>query len=109
DSLAQNGDVVNKVGTAALARLAKDKGVPVHCCAETFKLHPRAATGRDVPIEERESAEVAKPGELPAGVRVRNPVFDVTPAALLTGYVTEVGQLAPGDLGAAARKQWEIS
>jgi ribose 1,5-bisphosphate isomerase len=107
DSLAQNGDVVNKVGTAALAALAQRKGVPVHCCAETFKIHPRAATGRDVPIEEREAAEVAKPGELPAGVRVRNPVFDVTPHELVADYVTELGVLKRGELVAAARKQWE--
>jgi len=110
DSLAQNGDVVNKVGTAALAQLARDKGVPFHCCAETFKLHPRAPTGKDVPIEERESVEVAKPGELPPGVRIRNPVFDATPHGLVTSYVTELGRLTSGrELVEAARKSWEIA
>lgn len=108
DSLAQNGDVVNKIGTAALASLAFTRGVDVYCCAETFKLHPGAATGKDVPIEERESAEVAKPGELAPGVRIRNPVFDVTPHPLITGYVTEIGRLTRDELVPAAKKSWEI-
>lgn len=108
DTLAQNGDVVNKIGTSVLATVARDKGVPVHCCAETFKLHPAARSGADVPIEERESAEVVKPGELPPGVRVRNPVFDITPARLVTGYVTDIGRLKADELVPAARKSWEI-
>lgn len=108
DSLAQNGDVVNKIGTSVLGTMAREKGVPVYCCAETFKIHPTARAGRDVPIEERESAEVVKPGELPASIRVRNPVFDVTSHALVTGYVTEIGVLKRDALMDAARKQWEI-
>ncbi|MFA5861611.1 MAG: S-methyl-5-thioribose-1-phosphate isomerase [Candidatus Thermoplasmatota archaeon] len=108
DSLAQNGDVVNKIGTAGLAQLAHEKKVPFHCCAETFKLHPRAATGADVPIEERGAVEVAKPGDLPAGVHIRNPVFDVTPHALITSYVTELGCLKRDELVPAARNQWEV-
>lgn len=107
DSLAKNGDVVNKVGTGGLAILARERDVPVYTCAETFKVHPGSATGADVPIEERESVEVVKPDEIPDGVRIRNPVFDVTPASLVKGYVTELGILRPSELLPAARREWE--
>jgi len=106
DSIARNGDVINKVGTGGLAVLAKARGVPQFCCAETFKLHPRAATGMDVPIEEREVAEVVAPGEIPEAVRVRNPVFDVTDHALVKGYVTELGVLSRDRLVESAQRQW---
>jgi ribose 1,5-bisphosphate isomerase len=107
DSLAKNGDVVNKIGTAALSVLARDKRVPLHVCAETFKVDMAAATGADVRIEEREAVEVVKPGEVPPSVRIRNPVFDVTPHACVTSYVTELGALRKDDLLDGARKQWE--
>ena len=109
DAIARNGDVVNKVGTGALATLARDKGVPLHCCAETFKLAFDAATGRDVRIEERESVEIVEPGELPTGVRVRNPVFDVTDAGKVASYVTDLGILRdPVALVDAARRAWSL-
>jgi ribose 1,5-bisphosphate isomerase len=106
DSIAQNGDVLNKVGTGGLAVLAKERGVPVYVCAETFKIHPRAATGRDVPIEERDTVEVVLPGEIPVSVTVRNPVFDVTEHHRIAGYVTELGVLTRGELLARAAVQW---
>jgi ribose 1,5-bisphosphate isomerase len=108
DTLAANGDVVNKVGTGGVAVLARERGVPFHCCAETFKVDLRAPTGDDVLIEEREAAEVVKTGEVPEGVRILNPVFDVTPAALVRSHVTELGALKPSDLAPAARKAWEL-
>ena len=108
DSVARNGDVVNKVGTGALAVLARERGVPLHVCAESFKLDARAATGGDVVIEERETTEVVKPGEVPDGVRIRNPVFDVTPAACVTSYVTEAGVLTRDALLDAARRTWGV-
>ena len=106
DSIARNGDVINKVGTGGLAILAKERGVPQYCCAETFKLHPRAAAGADVPIEERETVEVVLPGEIPERVRVRNPVFDVTDHKLVTGYVTELGVLERDEMIASAKRAW---
>lgn len=106
DSIAANGDVLNKVGTGGLAVLAKSRGVPLYVCAETFKLHPRAATGADVTIEERETAEVVTKGEIPDDVRVRNPVFDVTDHTLIRGYVTEQGVLTRDALVEAARRTW---
>jgi len=106
DSIARNGDVINKVGTGGLGILARERGVPQYCCAETFKLHPRAATGAEVPIEERETAEVVKAGEVPAVVRIRNPVFDVTDHGLVKSYVTELGVMRRDEMVAAAQAAW---
>lgn len=107
DSIAKNGDVINKVGTGGVGVLARERGVPVYSCAETFKLHMHAARGEDVPIEERETAEVVEAGEVPSAVKVRNPVFDITHARYLESYVTELGILRPEELLPAARKEWE--
>jgi ribose 1,5-bisphosphate isomerase len=107
DTIAMNGDVVNKVGTGALSILARERGVPFYVCAETFKVDPASRTGEAVPIEERESVEVVKSGEVPEGVLIRNPVFDVTPHRCVTGYVTELGVLRAEELAHAARREWE--
>jgi methylthioribose-1-phosphate isomerase len=85
DRIAANGDVANKVGTYALAVAAAHHGIPFHVVAPTSTLDPAAATGADIPIEERDPAEVSS--RFPA----RNPAFDVTPAALVTAVVTELG------------------
>jgi methylthioribose-1-phosphate isomerase len=85
DRIAANGDVANKVGTYALALAARHHGVPFVVVAPTSTLDPRAASGADIPIEERSPAEVTP--TFPA----RNPAFDVTPAAFVTAIVTEVG------------------
>ena len=85
DRIAANGDVVNKVGTYGLALAAAHHGVPFYVVAPTSTLDPSAATGTDVPIEERDPSEVST--RFPA----RNPAFDVTPAELVTAIVTEVG------------------
>lgn len=108
DTVARNGDVINKIGTGGLAVLARERGVPMYSCFETFKLAPQWATGDSVPIEERETTEVVKSGDVPDGVNIRNPVFDVTPHALLKGYVTELGVLKATDLWPAAKKAWEM-
>jgi methylthioribose-1-phosphate isomerase len=85
DRIARNGDVANKVGTYGLAVAAAHHAVPFHVVAPSSTLDPRAPTGEDIPIEERDAREVS--GRFPA----RNPAFDVTPAALVTAIVTEAG------------------
>jgi methylthioribose-1-phosphate isomerase len=85
DRIAANGDVANKVGTYALAVAAAHHELPFNVVAPTSTLDPRTATGADIPIEERDPNEVT--GLFPA----RNPAFDVTPAALVSAIVTEVG------------------
>ncbi|MDE0038141.1 MAG: S-methyl-5-thioribose-1-phosphate isomerase [Gammaproteobacteria bacterium] len=91
DRVTANGDTVNKIGTRALAIVAHYHGVPFYVACPSSTFDPTTATGADVVIEERPSAEVT--GGIPAvpGVKVRNPAFDVTPAELVTGYVTERG------------------
>lgn len=106
DSLAANGDVVNKVGTAALSLACREHDVPFYVCAETYKVDLDAPTGGDVPIEERPADEVADPADLPDGVTVRNPVFDVTPAERVTGVVTERGVVDADEVPDLARKIW---
>ena len=85
DRIAANGDVANKIGTYGLAVAAAHHGLAVYVLAPTSTLDPSAATGQDVPIEERDPAEVTS--RFPA----RNPAFDVTPSELVTAIVTELG------------------
>ena len=85
DRIAANGDTANKIGTYSLAVLARHHGLPLIVVAPTSTLDPAAASGAEIPIEERDPAEVT--GRFPA----RNPAFDVTPADLVSAIVTERG------------------
>jgi methylthioribose-1-phosphate isomerase len=85
DRIAANGDVANKVGTYSLAVAAAHHRLPLYVVAPTSTLDASAATGAHIPIEERDQAEVTP------RFAARNPAFDVTPAALVTAVVTEVG------------------
>lgn len=100
DRVTANGDVCNKIGTYLKALAAHDNAVPFYVALPYTTFDPRTATGAEVPIEERDPDELALltgPGvEGMATVRVTNspalnPAFDVTPARLVTGYVTERG------------------
>jgi methylthioribose-1-phosphate isomerase len=85
DRIAANGDTANKIGTYALAVLARHHGIPLVVVAPTSTLDPAAASGAELPIEERHPAEVS--ARFPA----RNPAFDVTPGDLVAAIVTERG------------------
>ncbi|MGH3031100.1 MAG: S-methyl-5-thioribose-1-phosphate isomerase [Gaiellaceae bacterium] len=89
DRIAGNGDTANKIGTYALAVLAAHHGLPFYVVAPSSTVDLATPTGADIPIEEREAAELT--GRFPA----RNPAFDVTPAALVTAIVTERGAHRP--------------
>jgi len=94
DRIARNGDVCNKIGTYSLATLARAHKLPFYVVAPLSTFDPRVADGSAIPIEERAGEEVTQGfGErrAPAGVRVYNPAFDVTPARLVTAIVTEAG------------------
>jgi methylthioribose-1-phosphate isomerase len=94
DRIARNGDTANKVGTYPLALAAHAANVPFFVAAPLSTLDARAATGADIPIEERAPDEVTHvKGQRVAaeGVSVFNPAFDVTPAAYVTAIVTERG------------------
>jgi len=94
DRIAANGDVANKIGTYALAVLARYHGVGLMVAAPTSTIDMLVASGADIPIEERDPDEVLTCGGRrlgPEGVGARNPVFDITPAALVDCIVTERG------------------
>ena len=94
DRVAANGDVVNKIGTYALAVLARHHGVPFYVAAPTSTFDPASPDGASVPIEQRPPEEItgiAGTRIAPEGTEVDNRAFDVTPAELVTNYVTEEG------------------
>lgn len=96
DRIAANGDVANKIGTYLKALAAHDNRVPFYVAAPTSTIDWDTPTGREVPLEERGVDEVLfmdgqKARIAPEGSRVHNPGFDITPAGLVTEYVTENG------------------
>lgn len=91
DRIARNGDVANKLGTYPLAIAARRHGVPFYPVAPSSSFDPACASGDAIEIEQRSAAELTAP----AGSAVYNPAFDVTPADLITGWVTERGILKP--------------
>lgn len=98
DRIAANGDAANKIGTYALAVLARHHGLPFYVAAPTSTFDLALADGRGIPIEERAAEEITEGfgrRTAPAGVRAYSPAFDVTPHELITAIVTERGILEP--------------
>jgi len=98
DRIAANGDTANKIGTYSVATLAKAHGIPVVVAAPTNTFDLSLTHGGLIPIEERAPEEVTGFGGVrtaPAGMKVYNPSFDVTPAGLITAIVTERGVISP--------------
>ena len=110
DRIAVNGDAANKIGTYEKALLAREHGIPFYIAAPFSTFDPACPHGDAIPIEERGEEEVlyaygwTDSGTLgrvrlaPEGVHARNPAFDVTPAELITGFITERGIFAPGQI-----------
>ncbi|MGB9836828.1 MAG: S-methyl-5-thioribose-1-phosphate isomerase [Candidatus Saccharicenans sp.] len=98
DRIARNGDTANKIGTYSLAVLARENRIPFYVAAPLSTFDFSLASGRDIPIEERNPEEVRKIGSqlitLPE-VPVKNPAFDVTPGRLITAIITEKGVFRP--------------
>jgi methylthioribose-1-phosphate isomerase len=93
DRIASNGDVANKVGTYLKALAARAHGVPFYVAAPVSTIDFACPDGTHIPIEERAADELGA-GDVP----VANPAFDITPAGLIAGIVTERGIVAPGEL-----------
>lgn len=94
DRITANGDVANKIGTYSLAVLARHHKVGFMVVAPSSTVDMSLASGRDIPIEERDGTEVREIRGIPLappGVQIFNPVFDVTPASLIDAIVTEKG------------------
>jgi methylthioribose-1-phosphate isomerase len=89
DRIAANGDTANKIGTYALAVLARHHGLPFVVVAPTTTVDASTPDGGSIPIEERD------PGEITSRFQARNPAFDVTPAELVGAIVTEEGVHRP--------------
>jgi methylthioribose-1-phosphate isomerase len=92
DRIALNGDAANKIGTLGLAVLCEKYGIPMYIAAPWSTFDPGTAGGKDIPIEQRDGAEVktfAGTTVAPDGAKVYNPAFDVTPAELITALITE--------------------
>jgi methylthioribose-1-phosphate isomerase len=101
DRIAANGDVANKIGTYALALAARAHDVPFYVAAPRTTFDFATGEGKGIPIEERKPEEVRGFDGLvtsPDGIRVWNPAFDVTPAHLITSYITDAGVLGAADL-----------
>jgi methylthioribose-1-phosphate isomerase len=94
DRIAANGDTANKIGTYSVAVLAKENNIPFYVAAPVSTFDLTLESGADIPIEERQAHEVTHiQGSplAPAGVHVRNPAFDVTPARYISAIITERG------------------
>ncbi|HEY5644812.1 MAG TPA: S-methyl-5-thioribose-1-phosphate isomerase [Pseudomonadales bacterium] len=102
DRVTANGDVVNKIGTLALAVLCQHYRVPFYVACPSSTFDPATPTGAEVIIEQRGADEVVGPGT--AQVKAYNPAFDVTPARLVTALVTDRGLISnPADTPLAER------
>ena len=97
DSVLADGRVANKIGTAQLASMAKELGIPIYTCAETYKFHPGTLKGEELFIEERSPDEVWM-GEAIPRVDVRNPAFDIVAPDNITGIITEKGVIEPSSV-----------
>ena len=96
DRIAANGDTANKIGTYGLAVAAKRHNVPFYIAAPASTIDIGCKTGDDIPIEERDPDEIRQINReliFPSAIPVWNPAFDVTPAELISGIITELGVL----------------
>ena len=101
DRIAANGDAANKIGTYSVAVLAKHHNIPFYVAAPYSTFDMSLPNGEGIPIEQRDKSEIIEysPGRhtAPHDVKVYNPAFDVTPAELITGIITEKGLFRPGE------------
>ena len=100
DRIAANGDTANKIGTYGVALLARAHGIPFYVAAPSSTFDLTLSDGSSIPIEQRDPREVTEGfgrRTAPEGVAVYNPAFDVTPAPLIAGIITERGIIRPVD------------
>ncbi|NJN49155.1 MAG: S-methyl-5-thioribose-1-phosphate isomerase [Alkalinema sp. RL_2_19] len=104
DRITANGDAANKIGTYSLALVAQAHNVPFFVAAPLSTIDFKLKDGSEIPIEVRDPAEIFSVGNAmlcPEGAEFYNPAFDVTPARLITGIMTEFGVFAPAQIYAA--------
>lgn len=101
DRVVANGDTANKIGTYQIAVVAKYHNVPFYIAAPLTSIDLKIPSGDQIVIEERPDREMTHVGEhriAAQGIKCWNPAFDVTPAHLITGIITEVGVFAPNEI-----------
>ena len=101
DRIAANGDAANKIGTFDKAIVAKHFGIPFYIAAPISTFDFNTKTGKDIVIEQRSETEVTMVKDIriaPVGSPAKNPAFDVTPAELITGFITEKGIFKPSEI-----------
>jgi methylthioribose-1-phosphate isomerase len=106
DRITAGGDTANKIGTYGLAVLAAAHGVPFYVAAPSSTFDLSIVDGTEIPIEHRGAAEVTSPwgrAIAPPEAEAFNPAFDVTPARLIRGIITERGVIAPVTQAEVAR------
>lgn len=94
DTICANGDLINKVGTSQIAICAKEQDIEFIVAAESIKFSPRSVIGKIVKIEDRDPKEIIDPKKL-KGVKILNPVFDITNSEYIDMIVTEFGVIPP--------------
>lgn len=98
DRIAANGDTANKIGTYSVAILARHHQIPFYVAAPSSTFDRSLSDGRAIPIEQRDPREITHGfgrATAPEGIAVYNPAFDVTPAELIAGIITEKGLIQP--------------
>jgi methylthioribose-1-phosphate isomerase len=111
DRIAANGDVANKIGTYTVAMMASFHHIPFYVAAPLSTIDLATASGDDIPIEQRSARELTHLGPTqlaPEGASVWNPAFDVTPARLIAGIITERGIARP-DYSESLRRLFEVA
>ena len=114
DAITSEGGLVNKIGTSQIALAAFEHEKRFYSCTGTHKFDPLTLWGREEPIEERKSEEVAVPRDLklkkfPKTLGIFNPAFDLTEARYVNAFVTELGVLPPQSLVMAVWKELGLS
>ena len=100
DRIASNGDTANKIGTYGVAVLAQAHRIPFYVAAPSSTFDLSIPDGTAIPIEQRDPREITHGfgrQTAPDGIEVYNPAFDVTPASLIAGIITEKGVISPVD------------
>ncbi|MBN1130090.1 MAG: S-methyl-5-thioribose-1-phosphate isomerase [Chitinispirillaceae bacterium] len=98
DRIAANGDTANKIGTYGIALLAQAHHIPFYVAAPASTFDLSLSSGKEIPIEERDASEITcgfGKRTAPEGIDVFNPAFDVTPANLITAFITDRGVIRP--------------
>ena len=90
----KNGVIINKIGTSTISLIAHEARVPFIVLAESYKFSRETLTGKLVEIEERDPSEITNPEKL-KNVKIKNPVFDATPACYIDTIITEFGAISP--------------